>query len=279
VVGLSEGALDRAKACAPTDAGIYCFLGDARELLYVGKATNLRTRLAQHAREAVGGPRGVRSQVLYQRVHDVRFESCASADDAAAREADVIVALRPPFNASLRLEGRWNYVVLTTAGGRPQLTLSRQPVGRPAQLFGCFPHLGPGASSLPGRACTGGYAALARMMSTTEAVPPTRSVSLFLSGASSRLLDHLAAPIESFLAPAFERDRVGALGFYRYGPQALRTRRARHGVRGGVVNQAQFTQMIEAELRTSIGDDIVIVPVDETAERFLGRRAQAWARG
>jgi len=272
----NDSVVARAATGAPTSAGVYFFLGDACELLYAGKATNLRARLSQHARQAGTNNGGVRSQALYQRVRDVRRVEHKSADDAAAHEADVIVALRPPFNASLRLEGRWNYVVVTPAGGRPRLSLAREPLGPPARCFGCFPHLGPGASSLPGRACTDGYAALVRMWSATEAPPAARLLSSFLSGASDRLLDQLPPPDRSYLAPAFARDRVAALGFFRYGPQALHARHARHGVRRVVVDRAQFTQMVETELRAAIGDDVAIVPVDEGAERTLGRRAHAW---
>ena len=39
-----------AAAVAPTTPGVYLFLGPARELLYVGKAGNLRRRLQQHAK-------------------------------------------------------------------------------------------------------------------------------------------------------------------------------------------------------------------------------------
>jgi predicted GIY-YIG superfamily endonuclease len=275
----SESALGRAAAGATTSAGVYCFLGEVHELLYVGKATNLRARLSQHARGTGARDIAVRSQVLYQRVCDVRVEEHESPDLAAAREADLVVALRPPFNASLRLEGRWNYVVVTTVDGRPRLSLSREPAARPAARFGSFPHLGPGTSSVPGRACTDGYAALQRIMAATAERPPERSLSAFLSGTSSRVLDRMHPPDGSYLGPAFTRDRAAALQFFRYGPHALRTLQSRHDLRPGVVSREQFTRLIETDLRGSIGNDVVIVPVDEQAERVLGRRAQAWARG
>jgi predicted GIY-YIG superfamily endonuclease len=279
VVVTYTGAVGRAATDAPTNPGVYCFLGDAHELLYVGKATNLRARLAQHTRGGGARPIGVRSQVLYQRVREVRVEDHESPDSAAAREADLVVALRPPFNASLRLEGRWNYVVVSFVAGRRRLALSRGPTPGRTPQFGCFPHLGPGTSSRPGRACTDGYAALERMLAATAEPPPGRSLSAFLSGASSRLLDGLRPPDDSYLGPAFARDRAAALEFFRYGPHALRALRARHGLRAGLLTRERFTQLIETELRASIGDDVVIVPVDENAERMLGRRAHAWAEG
>src|SRR6476646_589641 len=97
-------AVDR----APQGAGVYYFLSADAELLYVGKASSLRNRLRQHARTKPGARGAIRLDVLYQRVTDVRWEELPDEDAAAAREADVIVALRPTFNAAIAGEGRWN---------------------------------------------------------------------------------------------------------------------------------------------------------------------------
>ncbi len=85
-------------------------LGAATELLYVGKARDLRRRLQQHDRAA---PRpGTRPHDLYQRVREVRWETTVDDATAADREADLVVGLRPPFNASLTGDGRWVFVVV-----------------------------------------------------------------------------------------------------------------------------------------------------------------------
>ena len=89
-------------------------LGAATELLYVGKARDLRRRLQQHDRAA---PRpGTRPHDLYQRVREVRWETTVDDATAADREADLVVGLRPPFNASLTGDGRWVFVVVHATG-------------------------------------------------------------------------------------------------------------------------------------------------------------------
>ena len=88
---------------SPAEAGVYLFLGDADEILYVGKATNLRSRLRQHA--YFGAP----TSHLHQRYELVRRVVWNVTDNEAAaawREADLIFALRPPFNADPGLRSR-----------------------------------------------------------------------------------------------------------------------------------------------------------------------------
>ena len=86
-------------ASAPSAPGVYFFLGADSTLLYVGQASNLRARLRNHTHKGS----------LYAHVASVRWELC---DDPAAREADLILALRPVFNASISTDGRWRYVVV-----------------------------------------------------------------------------------------------------------------------------------------------------------------------
>jgi len=152
---------------APRAAGVYFLLASEGELLYVAKASNLRGRLEQHAAARLGNP-DARLAALYERVGLVRWEELSDEQATASREADVIVALRPAFNASHVAEGRWTYVIVSprdTSGGRLRFALSPTLAGEPDGLsFGCFPHLGRRVSSRPGIACSDGYTALLRLL-------------------------------------------------------------------------------------------------------------------
>ena len=83
---------------------------------------------------------------LYKRAVEVRWEILPDEEAAAVREADLIIALRPPFNASISNEGRWNYIVVSWPSGKglTRFELSTQPQG--GRVYGCFPHLGRGVS-------------------------------------------------------------------------------------------------------------------------------------
>ncbi|HEX5096062.1 MAG TPA: GIY-YIG nuclease family protein [Acidimicrobiia bacterium] len=265
----------------PPQPGVYFLLAENTELLYVGKASNLRTRLAQHAR-AAGATTDVRLRALYARTGEVRWEAAPDEAAAAAREADVIVALQPRFNASIVDEGRWNYVTIEPGRHGPaSMRLGLTPsTDRPAQAYGCFPHLGHGLSSGPGIACSDGYTALLRLLwvcSTGGTLPiPSRlstgrvcdaieipvpaawraPLHALLSGTSCRLLADLAV-VETAHAPHLRsgllRDAVAAESFFRHGPVAVRRLRLRHGRRGRTITRDQVRAMVTADLHEAIG--------------------------
>jgi predicted GIY-YIG superfamily endonuclease len=295
--------LAAAAARAPEGAGVYFFLAADTELLYVGKASSLRRRLWQHAR-AKPGAGGPRLDALYERVAEVRWEELPDGEVAEVREADLIVALRPAFNAGSALAGRWHYLLVEPAGNhrlRFRLaTDARTETG--GRVYGCFPHLGRGVGSLPGIACSDGYTALLRLLwaaskdpgdhtpsRLTRAAPDTfttpvestlrRPLNGFLSGTSRRLLDQLAVAGQrraAYLQPGLGRDRDAAGRFFAFGPQALRRLRLRHGRPRGPQSRAEIETMLAAEVREAIGEFRLPTPAGAT-DAFLARKARRWA--
>lgn len=203
--------------------GVYFLLDAQGEVLYVGKAIDLRRRLASHARSD-----------RWPLVSSVRYEVLADGAAALAREADILAALRPPWNRA-HVDNYFSYVTISDKG---------LVVGA-AGTYGCFPHLGKGALSEPGRACIDGFDALNRIVKTTR--PERRLLHDFLTGRSDRLL---RTPIEidqPHIAHGVRRDRLVAKGFYDAGPKAMRTLRLRHGGTGPVTRE-QFVAWIREEV-------------------------------
>ena len=207
----------------PSAPGVYFLLGTGRRLLYVGTASDVRRRLQDHARS----PR-------WEEVDDVRHELLRSATAALAREADILAALRPPWNKS-HIDGYFSYVTVAPKG----LTVG------PRGTYGCFPHLGTGSLSAPGRACIDGFNALSRVVSTARV--DSGLLHELLSGRSSQLLDLPVEHDQPHVRHGVERDRVLAAQFYEAGPRAMRTIRLRHGGRGRV-SRRQFTEWIKEEV-------------------------------
>jgi len=292
------GPVDDAAANAPDAAGVYFFLGADTELLYVGKAGRLRRRLRQHA-QARSGAGGPRLDLLYRRVSEVRWQELPDEPAAEAREADLIAALRPAFNAGSARAGRWHHLLVDPAGDDVlRFTLTTEPDRRG---YGCFPHLGRGLASGPGTACSDGYPALLRLLwaasgepggrvptrltrtapeTATLAVPEPlrRPLHAFLSGTSGRLLDQLAVAgghRDSYLQPALARDRESALGFFVHGPRALRALRLRHRLPPGPVPRPVIEELLAAEVRAAIGE-FRLPATPDPADRLLGRRARPW---
>jgi hypothetical protein len=295
---VNQGVVAAAAAQAPPGPGVYFFLGDDLTLLYVGKAGDLRQRLHQHARPADGR----RLDTLYGAVREIRWEPLPDEPAAAAREADLIVALRPAFNAAVVGDARWAYVVVQSAlsGDGVTLTVTPQP-GRDGRRYGCFPHLGGGVSTRPGIACSDGYTALTRLLwaaggpgGERDAVPARlggpapperlvvdvpapqrRGLHDLLSGNNDRLVPTLlgaaAARRSPVLLPALQRDADTAHGFYAAGPRAVRDLRRRHGLPAGPVDRPTIEAALAAEVRAAIGDFRLPATRDPTAG-LLGPR-------
>lgn len=275
-VGL--GVLREAAAEAPREAGVYLFLAERGEVLYVGKAGDLRQRLRQHA--AVKGP-GSGLDERYDLVRRVVWEVAVDEEAAVWREAELMFALRPPFNANTGLRGadsvgmdaRVPYVVVRELAAGT-LGFSLEPaVPSIGKAYGCFPHLGKGVASRLGIACSDGYTALLRLLwaasgegshtpaaitrsapeSFVVAVPPEVRDALhrFLSGTRARLADELlqaAGHRPAFMQPALRRDKETALQFFVGGPKLVRARRLRHGVRARVLDVETYRSLVREEI-------------------------------
>lgn len=209
---------------APPVPGVYYLLTPTRRLSYVGKASNLRRRLADHARD----PR-------WSTIADVRWEVVGSDLAAQAREADVIIALQPPRNRAIRADGYFSYVSIGAKG---------LALGKDGE-FGCFPHLGRGAYCQPGRHCIDGFKALQHVVASTHPAPEL--VSAFLLGESDALLHVEIDTDQPHVRHGIERSRADAARFFVAGPKAMRTLRRRHGGRD-VTTREEFVEWIRAEV-------------------------------
>lgn len=279
---MSVAAVAAGAAEAPAAPGVYFLVGGDGELLYVGKAGHLRRRLQQHAKAAGAASGHGRVDTLYRRTERVQWEVAATEGDAAAREADLIVALQPSCNAAIVGEGRWPFVVTRASGaGELAIELCRvEPASRAGlRVYGCFPHLGGGLSSRPGNFCGAGYLALLRLLwadtatgdhypaAVTGAAPPAAfrcivdearrpPLHALLSGVSDRLLRDLAQAVEiqePYRRPALRRDLEAASAFFRAGPAHLRRLRLRHGLPAGPVSRATQEARLRAEVEEIIG--------------------------
>lgn len=87
---------------APQVPGVYLMFNNAQEILYVGKAKNLRKRLASYR---VANPERMprRHLRMLRAVDHIEVEPCADEATALARESALLQSLRPKFNRA----GTW----------------------------------------------------------------------------------------------------------------------------------------------------------------------------
>src|SRR3954469_7519360 len=81
----------------PKRPGVYVMLGEAGQVLYVGKAKSLRDRLSSY-RNAKPGNVARKVIRLINSVRTIRIEECENETIALLRENELLRKIRPPFN-------------------------------------------------------------------------------------------------------------------------------------------------------------------------------------
>ncbi len=122
----------------PTGPGVYVFEDEAGRVLYVGKASNLRTRVATYLR---GGDERPLVRLLLRRAADVRVVSTGTAEEALLYENTLIKKEKPPYNLRLKDDKSYLLVRVDRSHAFPRLSLVRR-VKKDGALY-----LGPFASA------------------------------------------------------------------------------------------------------------------------------------
>src|SRR3982075_2404834 len=139
-LAVGHAAIEHAVRHAPTSPGVYRMLNAANDVLYVGKAKNVKKRLASYARiTAVESARMLR---MIAATVNVEIVSTATETEALLLEANLIKQLRPRFNVQLRDDKSFPYILITGDHWAPQILKHRGAQSRPGQYFGPFASAG-----------------------------------------------------------------------------------------------------------------------------------------
>ena len=234
-----HAAIEQAVRLAPTSPGVYRMLNAANDVLYVGKAKNVKKRLSSYAR--VNAPQPARILRMIAATASVEIISTSTETEALLLEANLIKQLRPRFNVQLRDDKSFPYILITGDHWAPQILKHRGAQSRPGRYFGPFASAGAVNRTITAlqrafliRSCTDGF-----FESRTRpcllyqirrcAGPCTGEVDFpgytelvreatdFLSGRSHAVKQQLAGEMEKasgeleFETAALYRDRLAAL--------------------------------------------------------------------
>jgi excinuclease ABC subunit C len=120
----------------PTKPGVYLFRDDADQVLYVGKAKSLRSRVRSYF-QARGRDRPTIS-LLPERIHDVEVIVTSTEVEALHLEQNLIKRYRPPFNVRLRDDKSFPYIAVTVEDEFPRVMFTRERHRRGVVYFGPY---------------------------------------------------------------------------------------------------------------------------------------------
>jgi excinuclease ABC subunit C len=119
----------------PNAPGVYRMFDAAGDVLYVGKAKNLRKRVAQYAQGRA------HTNAVARMISDtaqMEFVTTSTETEALLLESNLIKQLRPRYNVLLRDDKSFPYILLTGDHPAPQITKHRGARHRRGDYFGPF---------------------------------------------------------------------------------------------------------------------------------------------
>ncbi len=116
--------------------GVYRMLDERGEVLYVGKARNLKQRVSSYFRETQSS---VKTRGLVARIRAVEITVTHTETEALILESTLIKQHKPRYNILLRDDKGYPYIH-ASAGDFPRLTLHRGAKRAPGRYFGPYPN-------------------------------------------------------------------------------------------------------------------------------------------
>jgi excinuclease ABC subunit C len=131
---VAEALRERLKH-VPREPGVYLFRDARGQLLYIGKAKELRRRVFSYFTAARHPNRIAR---MVRQIADVQVVTTLSEDEALTHEAHLIREHQPPYNIALKYERPYTYLKLTTYEDFPRLEVAHEVSDDGAAYFGPY---------------------------------------------------------------------------------------------------------------------------------------------
>ena len=119
----------------PRGSGVYLFRDEAGEVLYVGKAKSLRSRVRSYFQR---GDTRFGSAQLAERIADVEVIVTQTEAEALHLEQNLVKRHRPPFNIRLRDDKSFPYIAVTLTDEYPRVMFTRERHRRGTVYFGPY---------------------------------------------------------------------------------------------------------------------------------------------
>lgn len=124
----------------PQTPGVYLMKDAAGVVIYVGKATNLRSRAGSYFLKAAAEE--TRTADWVGQIADADFIECESEVDALLVESRLIKDVQPVYNKILKDDKTFPYLQITTHEDFPRVEITREPSSTGVKLYGPFASAG-----------------------------------------------------------------------------------------------------------------------------------------
>ncbi len=138
---ISENAFD-VKAflkSLTTRPGIYKMLNDEGEIIYIGKAKNLKNRVSSYFKPQTASPK---QQAMVAKVAAIEVTVTHTEGEALLLECQQIKRYKPRYNICLRDDKSYPYIFLSTEQDFPRITMHRGAKSKRGRYFGPYPSAG-----------------------------------------------------------------------------------------------------------------------------------------
>lgn len=121
---------------ATTKPGIYQMYDGKGNILYVGKAKNLKNRLSSYFRSTGLATKTI---ALVAKIQSIQVTVTHTETDALLLEQNLIKKFRPPYNILMRDDKSYPYIYLSSDHNYPQLKIHRGAKRGKGRYFGPYP--------------------------------------------------------------------------------------------------------------------------------------------
>jgi len=230
--------LDQTLKSLPSLPGVYQMFSTKGEIIYVGKAANLKKRVSSYFQKTA---HDAKTSALVR--HIVRIETTVTHTESEALllENNLIKKLKPRYNILYRDDKSYPYIYVSTEQPFPRLAFHRGAMGGAGKYYGPYPSAGAVRETLgilqkvfPVRQCSDSFyknrsrpclqyqikrctAPCVDLVSQTEYAKEVAHVLLFLEGKSHELINELAKEMDQasaqleFERAAKIRDQIASL--------------------------------------------------------------------
>ena len=232
------GHIDDILKSLTTRPGVYKMLNDKGEVVYVGKAANLKKRVGSYFRKQQTDPK---TAALVSHIRSIETIVTHTESEALLLENNLIKNLKPYYNVLYRDDKSYPYIYVSTEQAFPRLAFHRGAQKGKGRYFGPYPSAGAVRETLallqklfPVRQCKESFfknrsrpclqyqikrctAPCVGLITPEDYQHDVRHAILFLEGKSNKVVEELAAQMETAAAKleyekaARLRDQIASL--------------------------------------------------------------------